>query len=919
MIRPGVLAVRRLGAGIARLHEPSMQRLALAAALTLVACSAAKKNTAPSVTPTATGRRDPPSAAAARRAAEAAQAPARSHQVGTIARKAVGPFAAKSAAGGLIAWIVGAERGGGEELTTVTLGADGAPLGTPRVVASIAQDATTLVVQPPGGTRGGWLVAYSALLDRGESLSVLGLAPDGTARAAAVDVQRTSDHVKWVDLVPTSRGAACVWAEETASGEANILTASIDPDGKPRGMPVRIARGVDGWAAVHMDAPASEGEDGVGIALVAARPDGAPSAQKGRSLSWLRLDAEGRPVGSPIAVGATPTVYGDVDAVPVRGGVLLGWTDRTGEDAQVVLAQVDAGGRVHGPKRAMDAVGGSTLVGLASGAQGAALAWEEPHGRARPTRTLHLASVSVADAPVAQPVTSLQIAARGTPELAATDGGFAVLASARSCGPGEAAGTCEGPVVPTYVRFDARLSPAQAEPMLVGDTRTEAALGWGLRCAGDRCFALAATSESPTPIFTVDLAPRASPFAAPSAPAPPASAPRVIGVDTLASGQPFADVAAIRVGRAAFVAALANAPGAPGARARRRPDRAAAGAAAAAARAPGGTTITLRRVGGDGALLGPATSVTSRAVPVGGVGLAPAGRPEDGAALAWVARDDGDPQVHVARVDANGRRGGEMQLTTVPGDASDVAIAWAGDGWLVAWVDTRDGNGEVYAAKVDRDLKRVGREVRVTRASGDAGDVALAVAGDRAFVAWSDARESPREGLADVYVAPLSARDARRAGDEVRVLATAGHSRSPELLPVGDGVLLAWIEDAPTGVDAPRTAMIARLDAQGHPMSTARLPFGADDRPTAIALEEGAGDGARVVVASTARDEMSLQALRVSADGVAVGPPWHLLDLDAPGSFDVTLALAGQAAFFVDMGSSAADHRVRRAAIAWPR
>ncbi len=140
----------------------------------------------------------------------------------------------------MVGWIVMAERGGNEELTVVPVGADEAPLAEPRVVASFAQEATLLVVRASGSERAGWLAAYSTLLDRGEALSVIGLAPDGTARGKPVDLQRTSDHVKWVDLVPTSRGAVCLWAEETPTGDASILAIAVDPDGKPRGMPVRV-------------------------------------------------------------------------------------------------------------------------------------------------------------------------------------------------------------------------------------------------------------------------------------------------------------------------------------------------------------------------------------------------------------------------------------------------------------------------------------------------------------------------------------------------------------------------------------------------------------------------------------------------------------------------------------------------------
>ena len=144
--------------------------------------------------------------------------------------------------------------------------------------------------------------------------------------------------------------------------------------------------------------------------------------------------------------------------------------------------------------------------------------------------------------------------------------------------------------------------------------------------------------------------------------------------------------------------------------------------------------------------------------------------------MAWVARDAGDPQVHVARVDRRGKLVHDVQITSVKGDAADVAIAWSGDKWIVAWVDTRDGNGEVYAATLDRDGRSVGRGQRITNAPGDASDVAILALPDAAgpdgrgavWLAWANPRESPQDGFADIYVAPLRGRDASRAGDEVR-------------------------------------------------------------------------------------------------------------------------------------------------------
>jgi hypothetical protein len=819
--------------------------------------------------------------------------PARSHILGTIARRAIGPFTARSANGGLVAWIVASEHGGSQDLVVVPTGLDGAPLAEERVAASVPQEATSLIVRASGGARGGWIVAWTALLDRGEALSLIGLAPDGVPRWKPVDIQRTSDHIRWADVIGGPHGATCIWAEEPPAGDANVLAAPLDTDGRPKGMPVRVARGIRGWNVT------ADG-DGVGIALVTP---GADDRTGTGSLSWARLDPDGRPRGPAVPIGTRPTVNGDVEIVTTSSGWLLAWTDRTGEDPQILLATVDAAGKVRGPRRALDAVGGTVLAGLTSGPAGVALAWQEPRGRARETRALHLALVGTDEDLAAQPGTAVEVASSATPELAATEHGFALLALAHGCTDREPGSACDGPIVPTFLRVDARLEPTQAEPLLVGDSRGAAALGWGLRCAGDRCVALAATQDTPTSLYSVDLGPRTSPFDAPMAVAPAREAPRVTAVVTIAAGQPFTDVASTRVGDATLVVTSTTAVD-PG----RGHD----------VKRGHGASVTVRTIGDGGEALAAVSVLTTRALPVGGVAIAAGGKPEDGAVVGWVTRDGGDPQVHLTHVDRRGKRTNEVQLTTDRGDASDVALAWAGDGWLVAWVDTRDGNGEVYATKVDRDLNRIAREERITKAPGDASDVSLAVRGDAAWLAWSDPRESPREGLGDIYVTTLRTRDARQAGDEVRVLATAAHSRSPDLGLLGDGAVVAWIEDAPTGLDGPASAMVANLDASGHVVGRPRALAGAArGRPTAIALG-GTADGLRVAVIRSDRDDVTIDAATIAADGTP-GRTWPLLDLDAPPSFDVALALSGDAILFDDVGATPTDHRVRRAAVSWSR
>ncbi len=131
--------------------------------------------------------------------------------------------------------------------------------------------------------------------------------------------------------------------------------------------------------------------------------------------------------------------------------------------------------------------------------------------------------------------------------------------------------------------------------------------------------------------------------------------------------------------------------------------------------------------------------------------------------------------------------------------------------------------------------------------------------------------------------------------------------------------LVAWIEDAPTGVDAAGSAMIARVDTAGHVLGApAALELAGEGRPTAVVLSAAPIGGAvRAVVARATRDELTLDALSLGDDGKTASPPWPLVDLDAPASFDVALTLAGDALVYDDAGATPDDRRVRRALVSW--
>ncbi len=832
-----------------------------------------------------------------------------SRTVAVIGSKAIGPFYARGSGGAAIAAWIGVGEDGARKLAALSVGANATAKTDSWVLANVPNETTALIVRA-AGDRSGFFAAWSALLDRGEVLAVISVGADGAAKGPVVDIARTNDHVVWLEVVPTPRGAVCVWAEETREGEANIQAVALDAIGKPRGLPTRIAHGASGWQAIAAG-------DGVGVAVV-SQPEqakGKPAAKvkaKGGVLNWIRLDGDGRTMGSPTPIATTPTVTGDVDVVAAGDAFVFAWTDRTGEDPEVTLAIVDGAGKLQAPRRAMESIGGGSLAGLVAGKAGIVLAWDESTRRVRPSRRVHLSKVTPGGSPAAQEIGAVEVQGRGAPELVATDAGFAMLFPASVCVSASASSAPNAPpcassgIAPTFVRFDAQGIAGETQPIRLGDRHDAAAVAWSLDCAGDKCAALAATSETPTPVSLVDLAPRATPFRAPIVASLPASAPRVTVLKTLAAGEPFADLAVVRVGEGALLATITTASEDDEEKTEKK-------------KKPG-AVVAVREIDANGDAKGPPFVVTSRARTLGGVAIAASGTPEDGAALVWTAKDGTSTQVHVTKLNAKGKRTNEVQLTSSKGGVADVTIAWAGGGWLVAWVDARDGNGEVYAARLDKDLNRTSKEERITNAPGDASDVALLVQGDRAYVAWADPRDSTKDGFADIWLAPLRTKDATRAGDELKILGTAAHSRTPSLALAGDVPVLAWIEEAPMGLDTSNMgsfgAMVARLDSRGRPQrEPVRISLAGEGLATAIALE-ATRTGVRAYVSRASRAELGIDAMDLGTDA---SPAYSVLAVEGPPSIDIALAPLTGWLFYDDESGEPGERRLRRATVLWRR
>lgn len=862
------------------------------------------------------------------------RAPLDAPLLATLGERSVGPFVARRGTAGLAAYLATAS-GGARSLFVAPLGPDGEGKADPQAVVPAPLEPTSLVLRPTGGPRPGFLAAWTTLAPRGMGLSVAALGDDGTLRGPALEVTRTSENIVWSEVVPSAKGALCFWAEETRQGDAQVFVVALDDTGRTLGVPSRVGKGARAWQVREM----------VGGAAVALVLVGQGADDRDGPLTWQRLDSLGRPTAAPVVVRGSGEKGGagvgaDLDMVRAGSGFAFAWTDRRGEEPEVHLSYLEDGGRVTPAIAPFADAGGSVLTGVVAGPTGLLVAWEEPHRHDRNLRPLHLALLGDDGRLESRAQVTLQGRGKGGPELASVAGqapGFALMGEIAACGAPDAdiprAGPCTAALAdpalgPTFVRLDRRLRPLQVEPLgaATGGPRS-VALAWQLACDAEACRALLASPATPTEVRGVVLARRDGPFrvALQEGPGGEEGAPRVTSVSTLTAGRSMAHLTTLPLADSTLVATLTvDESRAEGLRSDRRAkagkatDRGDVGSS--------GATLALRVLDEGGHAVGEPVLLSTRAVATGGVALAPAGSGRDaaeGGALAWVARDNGTPQVHVTRIDRKGRRTNDVQLTLTTGDVTDVALAWVKDGWVVAWIDGRNGNGEVYATKVSTELRRVSREERITRAPGDASGLAILAQGTKAWLAWADPREAPTEGMADIYVAAVAAHDAKRIGEDTRLLATVAHSRSPVLVPTSDGVAVGWIEEAPAGVHAAATsaygAMVAWLDGQGamaHGPRRLAPPAGA---PTAIALQNARGS-LRGVLARSTVDGVSLDAvphLSPSTEGAPVLSP--LFGLEGPPSLDVSLALDGNAVLFNDDGPRPEARRVRRLAVQWGR
>lgn len=869
--------------------------------------------------------------------------------------KAVPYFARAAAGGGGI--VLFSSKG---HLMTRAVTEAGAPKGpAPIEAASLAGEPAMVSVK---GTRDGYIAAWVEPAQKNRALRVLALDGDGKPREQPALILQAAEDISWIDVLPNAEGALVMWS--IPREDRWDLYAMTAPSGKVEGAPQLVVRDVIGWEA---EATAR----GAGLALVSTETQEAPRGKKrairavdpgqgpkgsglGR-VGFLELDTKGR-ASAKVAVTSEATAQFDVTVAEVAGRFVLAWTDERSIDACVYLAVVEPGGKVvSAPHPATPPFGEQALVGLVAEpytpggphSKRALLAWEDQINVQRDGRLVHLATVGESGT-LGRERAAMTFSASGAPDIVADGDGFTAmtLSPVRVIPEGLELHTPQGakaeaPVWPAYVRFRADLSviasePVRAEPFATNDGAPY--LTTGLSCTAGTCTTIATgaviagkEADAPgtaAPIALVTLPTRQSPWKAPAQRDLDDSLPRPSSVAAVYEGEHLSKLASAEVPTAGtLVAWVTYVLEAAGGKEKRKHDE-------------DGATLSVRPLGATG-VPGKTVTISQKAISVGGVALAPApaeGDKKPETALAWVAREHGEPQVFVTKLGPNGEKLAQKGVTVVSrkrkqapmSDASDVAVAYAGggangDGWITAWVDTRDGNAEIYVAKIDRSLTKVVPDRRITDAPGGAAEVQIAVRGKDVFLVWSDARENPDEGAGDIYVARLDAMTLKKAGPETRLFASAGHSRTPTILPTANGFLVSWIEEptdpksgaAPT-VDA--GLRLAELDDKGTLIGAPQLVRGNEGRSgvTSAALSCGAKI-CRGVLTSDTGGGLTLGAFEVVPSAPA-GAVRTIAALTGPGTQDVSPSFASQNAsslFFADDSVGGAA-RVRWMKIAWP-
>ena len=121
--------------------------------------------------------------------------------------------------------------------------------------------------------------------------------------------------------------------------------------------------------------------------------------------------------------------------------------------------------------------------------------------------------------------------------------------------------------------------------------------------------------------------------------------------------------------------------------------------------------------------------------------------------------------------------------------AYEVSLAAWSDGLAVAWYDTRNGNAEVYVRPLDANGRETGSELRLTTTAAESYEADVAPLTDAFAIAWY---EKEHDGAMRAQLGVWKRDGTRVWSTPVKV--GSGSSRNPVVRTFGDAVFCAWIE-----------------------------------------------------------------------------------------------------------------------------
>jgi hypothetical protein len=782
-------------------------------------------------------------------------------------------------------------------------GADG-PDAAGGVLTPIAQSPDAAAASALFRVGGGYLLAWARASTGSHELRVMRLDEGGKPVGEASTAASSPLPVRWIE--PLGRGDSWVLLWEVGHDEERHLWAGGVDGGKLRGVG-EIARDVVGWHA-------SATPTGAAVAFVTGGANG-----DGR-VSVCTVAASGT-ASEPLALGSDATAFADVQVAGTRDGVLVGWTDSRGDDPHVYLAKLPLTGGEPSVFPPLAEVGPQALVALVSDEAGgsALLAWEPTIGAAE-QRRIELQRLGADGRAAPERAVLAFHSGEGVPQLAADGSGFAAITLAPMRELSAQRGADSGRVAPHFVRFDRTLKPRGGEPLRIAELGSDGVPSSvrSLRCAAGQCSVVAAGGGNPRTLALTQLPLRQSPWQAPAQALAAAGPPKPTALDTVAElKQPAADAASARLadGRT-LVAWLSHS--------------AESGANRTPGPAPGSATLAYRFVDADGKLgdvqtltkraisIGgvaiaalPESQTRSRGKPV--------------AVIAWAGKRGGDSQVFAAKIGRSGKVVSERSVTRIkrrqkrdlPNEVFDIDVVADGKGnFLCAWSDTRDGDPEIYVARINANLQKTLIDKRITRSKGPSTEVQLLPrANDRTALVWSDARDGERH--ADIYFRWLDTSSLNPRGGELRLQRTPGHSRTPRLAPASGGMMAYWIEEA--GNEGGGAVKLLALDDAGEPAAALRSLRGESRSRITSATMQCRGTHCRGVLAAAAEASLQLRGFEAPLDKGAPPRSRALVTLPGRGVNDALLRSSEgtlDALLFVHEQHGSAD-RLRRLQLVW--